>query len=139
VSETQYFEPVFVEFIPAEDELVPGKLYVSMAYATTVHLCASGCGNKVVLPLSPRQYHMTFDGEAISLNHSVGNWEYPCQAHYWIRNNRVQWAPKWDASQIEVGRQRDKRDVESEFAKSTSATRSSLLSAVRRWIGRGTR
>lgn len=40
----------FVDFIPAEP--IPATLYVSMQYATTIHLCACGCGNKVVAPLS---------------------------------------------------------------------------------------
>ena len=68
-------EPEFVEFIPAG--LTEGKLYVSMLYATTVHLCACGCGNKVVLPLSPAEWQLYFDGESVSLTPSVGNWEYP--------------------------------------------------------------
>ncbi len=110
---TNELDPVFVEFIPRQiDE---GKLYISMEYATTVHLCASGCGQKVVLPLSPAEWQLHFDGEAVTLSPSVGNWEYPCQSHYWIRKNRVQWAKAWTKSQIEAGKHRDQRDLDTYF------------------------
>jgi hypothetical protein len=41
------------------------------------------------------------------LHPSIGNWSFPCQSHYWIRNNRVEWAPKWSREQIERGRRHD--------------------------------
>jgi hypothetical protein len=46
-------KPQFVEFIP--DKLEDGILYVSMHYATAVHLCLCGCGKEVVEqpPLKP--------------------------------------------------------------------------------------
>lgn len=110
MSRIERLEPVFVEFMPRE--LEPGKLYVSMIYTTTAHLCASGCGNKVVLPLSPAQWQLYFDGESISLSPSVGNWDLPCQAHYWIRKNKIQWAAQWDKKRIEAGRRSDARDID---------------------------
>lgn len=110
MMKTDYLEPVFVEFIPRD--LDTRKLYISMTYSTTVHLCASGCGNKVVLPLSPAEWQMYFDGESVSLSPSVGNWEYPCQAHYWIRKNKIDWAPQWSREQIEAGWLRDQRDLD---------------------------
>jgi hypothetical protein len=45
------FTHEFVEFIP--DTIEEGKIYVSIAYATTVHKCACGCGKEVVTPFSP--------------------------------------------------------------------------------------
>lgn len=81
-------EPVFVEFIPAE--LEDGRLYVSMTYATASHLCACGCGQRVVTPLGRADWVMTFNGR-VSLSPSIGNGQYACQSHYLIRNNRVQW------------------------------------------------
>jgi len=107
-------EPEFVEFIPPE--LTEGKLYVSMTYATTVHLCACGCGNKVVLPLSPAEWQMFFDGESVSLTPSVGNWEFPCHSHYVIKKNAIRWAAPWTQEQIEAGRRRDQADLDSYFA-----------------------
>lgn len=106
-------EPEFVEFIPSE--LTEGVLYVSMIYATTVHLCACGCGNKVVLPLSPAEWQMFFDGEAVSLTPSIGNWEFPCRSHYWITGNAIKWATPWTKKQIEAGRRRDQADLDSYF------------------------
>lgn len=95
----------FVKLMPRE--LAEGLLYVSMVYATTVHLCACGCRNKVVLPLSPAEWQLAFDGDTISLSPSIGNWGFPCRSHYWIRNNQVRWAGAWSQAQIESGRLRD--------------------------------
>ena len=49
--------PEFVEFIPKH--LEPGVLYVSEKYRTASHLCACGCGEKVVTPLSPADWQLT--------------------------------------------------------------------------------
>jgi hypothetical protein len=53
MTRIKHLEPAFVELMPSE--LEPGKLYVSTTYSLTAHLCASGCGEKVVLPLHPQQ------------------------------------------------------------------------------------
>jgi hypothetical protein len=106
-------EPEFVELIPPE--LSFGRLYVSMKYATTQHLCACGCGKKVVLPLSPAEWSLRYDGETVSMSPSVGNREYTCRSHYWIERNRIHWAKAWSPEQIEVGRARDLADLETYF------------------------
>ncbi len=67
-------------------------LYISMEYGTVIHLCACGCGRKVVTPISPNDWKLTFDGRSLTLSPSIGNWQYPCRSHYWIRNSRVEWA-----------------------------------------------
>jgi hypothetical protein len=72
--------------------LEPHVLYVSMKCGTVVHLCACSCGRKVVTPLTPKDWKLTFDGETLTLYPSIGNWQYPCRSHYWIRNSRVIWA-----------------------------------------------
>lgn len=100
----------FVEFIPEEVE--EGVLYISIPYATTTHLCACGCGNKVVLPLHPTHWKLTFDGETVSMSPSVGNWSFSCQSHYWIKNGRIEWAPKWSKERIERGRTEDREGRE---------------------------
>lgn len=101
----------FVEFIPSERVL--GTLYISVEYATVVHDCLCGCGNKVVTPLSPTGWKMTFDGETISLDPSVGNWSFACRSHYIIDRNRIIWAGNMTREQIQRGRNRDRtlRDV----------------------------
>ncbi|MBT2530427.1 hypothetical protein J7E91_35070 [Streptomyces sp. ISL-99] len=92
----------FVRYIP--ERLSPGVLYISTEYATAMHLCCCGCGSKVVTPLSPADWQLTFDGESISLHPSIGNWSYPCQSHYWIRRNAVRWAAHWKPEQIAAAR-----------------------------------
>jgi len=96
----------FVEFIP--DQLEEGIVYISIKYATAMHLCCCGCGREVSTQLSPTDWRLTFDGETISLHPSIGRWNWPCQAHYWIRRNRVEWAGKMSRSAIEAGRATDR-------------------------------
>jgi hypothetical protein len=99
-------QPVFSEFIP--ERLEQGTLYVSMKYATAAHLCCCGCGMKVVTPLTPTDWKLTFDGETVTLHPSIGNWGFQCQSHYWIRENRIVWAPRWTKADIDAGRSRDR-------------------------------
>lgn len=96
----------FVEFLP--DRLADETLYISIAYATVAHTCCCGCGCEVVTPLSPTDWQLTFDGETISLYPSIGNWNFPCRAHYWIENNGVRWAPRWTEREIAAGRLKDR-------------------------------
>jgi hypothetical protein len=105
MTKRQTIKHEFVEFIPAE--LDEGVLYISIPYATTTHLCACGCGNKVVLPLHSTHWKLTFDGETVSMSPSVGNWSFPCQSHYWIKDDRVEWAKQWSKEQIAGGRAGD--------------------------------
>ena len=95
----------FVEAVPSE--LVSGILYVSLEYATMMHLCCCGCGNEVVTPLSPNDWKMTYDGQTVSVHPSVGSWSLPCRSHYVIRRGRVNWAGDWTDEQIVKGRERD--------------------------------
>lgn len=96
----------FVEDIP--EALEPGVLYVSLRYATALHLCCCGCKREVVTPLSPAQWKMTFDGESVSLHPSIGSWGLPCRSHYVIRNGRVIEAPQWSDDEVEDGQLRDR-------------------------------
>jgi len=80
-------KPEFVEFIP--ETLEKGKLYISMIYATAVHLCICGCNNEVVTPFSISDWKLIFDGESVTLTPSIGNWNFKCRSHYWIRKNKV--------------------------------------------------
>ena len=97
-----------------------GVVYVSVTYATAVHKCCSGCGNKVVTPISPTDWTLIFDRDTISLDPSIGNWSLPCKSHYWIRRNRVEWAPQWTRKQIEAGRAQSKRAKEAYFKSEAS-------------------
>jgi hypothetical protein len=96
----------FVEEIP--DRLAPGLLYISMRYATAVHLCCCGCGREVVTPFSPAQWRITYDGESVSLHPSIGSWLLPCRSHYVIQGGRVIEAGQWDDEQVATGQARDR-------------------------------
>jgi hypothetical protein len=100
----------FVTFVP--NIVQPGVAYVSMEYATVVHLCCCGCGNKVVTPLAPGRWHLTFDDESISLTPSIGNWSFPCQSHYWIHHNQIIWERAFNTAQIAAVRAADRRALQ---------------------------
>jgi uncharacterized protein DUF6527 len=129
----------FVEEMP--ETLAPGTLYVSMRYATVLHLCCCGCGCEVVTPLSPVQWRVSFDGESITLDPSVGSWALPCRSHYVIRNGQVIQALPWTEEEVQQGHDKQKRarstyfgtDVE-EPQKSTATSAVTTPSWVRRLI-----
>lgn len=98
----------FVKSVP--EKPAPGTLYVSMEYASVVHLCCCGCGNEIVTPLSPRDWKLAYNGESISLHPSIGNWSFPCRSHYWIRGNQVKWADDMTDEEIWEGRNRDRQN-----------------------------
>jgi len=106
----------FVESFP--ETLAQGVLYVSMPYATATHRCACGCGNEVVTPFSPTDWQLQFDGVSVSLTPSIGNWNFPCRSHYFIRHNRVQWARQ---AEIEPGRAYD-RQADEKYAAAQEPT-----------------
>jgi hypothetical protein len=89
----------FVETMP--ENLEEGVLYVSMRHRIALHRCFCGCGVEVSTPLAPIEWKLTFDGETVSLNPSVGVWGLPCQSHYWIKRNRIHWSEKFSMQKIE--------------------------------------
>lgn len=107
MSRIERLQAKFVEFIP--NVLENGVLYVSRKYKTASHLCCCGCGNKVVTPLKPGGWELTVRRKGVSLYPSIGSWSLPCRSHYWIRGNRVEWAPQWNQEQIAAARVNDQR------------------------------
>ena len=95
----------FVDLVP--NALDEGVLYVCIKYKTVSHLCCCGCGHEVVTPLAPTFWKLTFDGDTVSLSPSVGNWEFPCRSHYWVRENRMEWSDDWTEEQIAAADARD--------------------------------
>ena len=95
----------FVEFVPAD--LAEGVVYVSIPYSTIVHKCLCGCGMKVVTPIRPDKWTLTYNGETISLDPSIGNWSFPCRSHYFIRKGRVLEAGPMSQSEVRRGRAHD--------------------------------
>jgi len=81
---------ILVEVIP--EILNDDTIYISETYGTAIHKCVCGCGLKVVTPIGPQEWALTFDGETVTLSPSIGNFQYPCKSHYWIRNSLVVWS-----------------------------------------------
>ena len=81
----------FMKTIP--DDIETGTLYISIDYMTAIHKCCCGCENKVVTPFSPNDWKLTLDGKTVSLYPSIGNFNDPCQSHYWIKNSLVLFIP----------------------------------------------
>lgn len=104
-----HIAPQFVEAVPKR--LDDGVLYVSETYGTASHKCACGCGMRVVTPLTPTDWKLVREEDgSVSLFPSIGNWDYPCQSHYWIRGNHIVWAPKMSRSRIEAARALDRAE-----------------------------
>lgn len=91
-----------VRFMPKQ--LSPGVIYVAEEFGAAAHLCACGCGEKVRTPLGPTEWSLDVDAEGRpSLSPSVGNWQKPCQSHYWITRGKVVWGRKWTPEEISAG------------------------------------
>lgn len=118
------FKHEFIEAMPTE--LDEGRLYVSIRYRTAAHLCACGCGTKVITPIKPAKWHLTYDGDAVSLWPSIGRWQVPCRSHYWIRAGRVIWSDSWTEDEIAAGRERDTDDLRRYYSDRRSASEQAM-------------
>ena len=127
-------EIVLQRVVAMPREFAPGILYVSDEFGVAGHLCACGCGSKVVVPLGPVEWTFTERGGRPSLRPSIGNWQLPCRSHYVIRDGQIVWAGNWTEAQVQSGRRvEDKRRHEYYAAR---ARERSLLSRLWRWIAR---
>ena len=117
---------VFTKAIPAVPD--PKTLYVSLEYRTAVHLCACGCGSKVVTPLGPNDWVLTFDG-TVSLRPSVGNGQQGCRSHYYIRHDRIEWLPRISPRATNVAIKRDRDAHQPVAPKPTAASPERLKEA----------
>lgn len=124
----KHLEHKFVDEVP--EQLGAGFLYVSMRYATVVHLCCCGCEREVVTPLSPAQWRLTFDGECVSLHPSIGSWALPCRSHYIITNGRVIEASSWSDEEVEYGLARDKRARSAHYGAKAAASTHGVTRAL---------
>lgn len=147
--------PEFVKHLP--DHLKDGVLYISMEHTVASHKCACGCGRETVTPLSPTDWQLYFNGRAVSLEPSIGNWNFPCRSHYWVEGGSVRWASEMSARAIEQGRARSRAAKQRHYApngealpgieqRNSPATclaqtlpvpkRRAWLSALARWMNR---
>ena len=107
--------PQFVELIP--DEIKEGVIYISMPYATATHRCACGCREIVVTPIKPTDWTLIWNGQSVSLNPSIGKWSFSCRSHYWIEENKIIWARKWNDYEIKAARKKDKKTKSQYYGK----------------------
>lgn len=105
MSHDQRLRHEVAEFMPSTIEA--GVIYISLDYLTAIHRCCCGCGEKVVTPVGPTDWSVTFHGDSVSLDPSIGNWGLACGSHYIIRRSRVIWAGQWTPERIEAGRRAD--------------------------------
>lgn len=122
---------VRVEYIPKT--LEPGLLYVSEEFGAALHLCACGCGSKVSTPLGATEWTVEETVGGPSLSPSVGNWQFPCKSHYWIRGGAIVWSDKWTPEQIAAGRRAEeqRRRV---YYDALDRERAGMLRRLWRWI-----
>ena len=102
-----------VHYMPRE--FAPSILYVSEKFGIAIHLCACGCGSKVKTPLGPTEWSFRETNDGPSLNPSVGNWQLPCQSHYWIDRGEIRWAEKWSPVEIAAGRRAEEERREAYY------------------------
>jgi hypothetical protein len=102
----------FVQLIP--DVLDEGVVYVSIDYRTVSHLCPCGCGEKVVTPLRPAQWTLTYDGETVTLRPSIAGGR--CNSHYLITRGHVEWEDALSTEESAEALQRDQRALETALA-----------------------
>ena len=120
-----------VTYLPKE--LAPGVLYVSQEYAVAGHLCACGCGNKVVVPLNSTSWAFSEQEGLPTLYPSIGNWQLPCRSHYFITRGKVTWADQWSDARIAAGRKAEQARRETYYA-ATDDRRRRLGSRLWNWI-----
>lgn len=96
-----------VKYMPKE--LSQGILYVSKEYAVAGHLCACGCGTKVITPLGPTEWTYSDRDGHPTLYPSIGNWQVACRSHYFITKGRIQWAGQWSEAQVAAGRRAEEQ------------------------------
>lgn len=104
MSRISRLEHRFVDVLP--DDISEGILYISLEFTTVAHQCCCGCGNRVITPLRPNRWRLTFDGEGIWLFPSIGNWNFPCESHYWIEGSKVRWALHMTMAEVQEIRDR---------------------------------
>jgi hypothetical protein len=113
-------------------ELAPGILYVSEEFAVAGHLCACGCGNKVMVPLGSAEWTFSERRGQPTLHPSIGNWQLPCRSHYVIEDGKILWAGQWTEAQVRAGRRDEERRRSAYYA--ARAPDRSFWARLRRWL-----
>lgn len=94
---------------PIPSTLENGKLYVNPSKTRAHHLCACGCGYRVLTPLNDHEWMLSGSEMKPSLAPSIGNWNLRCQSHYWIKNGKIVWGAQWSSEEIAAGRAKEQK------------------------------
>lgn len=136
----QRIQHQFVEFVP--EKLEQGTLYISREYNSASHLCACGCGREVVTIIGPADSSITCNSRGVTISTSIGNSNFPCKSHYWIKDNRILWESPMTPQLTALSRARDKAAkkrvygtprTDTPFAPSSITHK--LKSWWRKWLG----
>lgn len=92
----------FVEYVP--EKLEEDVIYISLQFGIVSNLCPCGCGEEIVIKLSPLDWRLIYDGETVTLRPSIGNWGLPCRSHYFITESRIEWAAAWSKERVNAAR-----------------------------------
>jgi uncharacterized protein DUF6527 len=103
-----------VKYLPRE--LSPRVLYVSEEFAVAGHLCACGCGSKVITPLGSAEWALSERNGLPTLRPSVGNWQLPCRSHYVIADGQIHWGDQWSDMQVAAGRHAEEQRRKAYYA-----------------------
>lgn len=125
-ARTEAFTLRECSFIP--NDLEHGIIYFSKDYSTAMHLCACGCGNKVITPIKPSYWRIAIEN-GLSVSPSIGNWDFPCRSHYWITNGKVRWDDDFSPERVDELR-RDEREIR---IRSAATSNNSVLARIRSW------
>lgn len=127
----QEIKLVHVFTLPKEPDF--GILYVSDEFEIASHLCPCGCGKKVITSLDPTGWKFTEKKGKPTLYPSIGNWQFPCRSHYWIRSGFIEWSTQWTDEEIRDGWESDQEQARLYYEK-MDKRRSSLMWRVISWL-----
>ena len=72
-----------VEYIPKDNDMDENTIYISDQYGISVHKCICGCKTITAMPLGENEWSYQIDtNNNISMQPSVGNYQFPCKSHY---------------------------------------------------------
>lgn len=73
------------------NDLEEWVLYLSERYWLSKHKCFCWCGSDVVLTLDRWSHYIHFMDWTLTVSPSIGSFSIPCNSHYFIKNNTIEW------------------------------------------------
>ena len=94
MDKLQEITPVFTEELPYKKDMEFGKIYISREHEVACFLCPCGCGevNHISFIKGLRnQWVFIEDKGKITFRPSIGCFESPCNSHFFITENHIDW------------------------------------------------